>query len=225
MTAPASSSDPAAPPAAAAPRSRRKRVKRGVRKVSLFTLAFFVMLGVAAASMVRFTGSRREAVVEDVIARVKTPRAVVPAGLVVPVQGIAPRAIADTWGQSRAGGARAHQGTDIMAPGGTPVLAATDGVVEKLFDSGAGGRTLYVRSGDRRWTYYYAHLAGYASGMREGLPVKAGQTVGFVGDTGNAGAGNYHLHFGVSRMGFGDRWWQGEPVNPYPLLVGAGGRR
>jgi murein DD-endopeptidase MepM/ murein hydrolase activator NlpD len=191
------------------------------RKVGLFTLAFVVMLVVAAASMVRFTGSRREAVVQDVIARAQAPREVAPNGLVVPVSGVPASQIADTWGQSRAGGARAHQGTDIMAPGGTPVLAATAGTVEKLFDSSAGGRTLYVRSADRRWTYYYAHLAGYAPGVREGQRVAAGQPIGFVGDTGNAGTGNYHLHFGVSRMGLGDRWWQGEPVNPYPLLVGA----
>lgn len=212
----------------AAPRlkgRKRARAKRGVRRVMLFTLAFFVMLGVAAASMVRFTGSKREAVVEDVIARVKAPIPKPPAGLVVPVAGVTRRALADTWGQSRAGGARAHQGVDIMAPGGTPVLSVAAGEVEKLFDSGAGGRTLYVRSGDRRWTYYYAHLAGYAPGIREGVKVRGGQVIAYVGDTGNAGTGNYHLHFGASRMGFGDRWWQGEPVNPFPLLVGGDARR
>lgn len=191
----------------------------------LFTLAFFVMLGVAAASMVRFTGSKREAVVEDVIARVKAPVAKIPDGLVVPVSGVSRRAITDTWGQSRAGGARTHQGTDIMAAGGTPVVSVADGEVEKLFDSAAGGRTMYVRSNDRRWTYYYAHLATYAPGIREGAKVRAGQSIAYVGDTGNAGPGNYHLHFGVSRMGFGDRWWQGRPVNPYPLLVDGGARR
>ena len=204
---------------------RRARAKRGVRRVMLFTLAFFVMLAIAAASMVRFTGSKREAVVEDVIARVKAPVAKPPAGLVVPVQGVPVRAITNTWGQSRAGGARAHQGTDIMAPGGTPVLSVVDGEVEKLFDSEAGGRTMYVRSDDRRWSYYYAHLASYAPGIGEGAKVRAGQVIAYVGDTGNAGPGNYHLHFGVSRMGFGDRWWQGEPVNPYPLLVGGDARR
>ncbi|MES2337451.1 MAG: M23 family metallopeptidase [Pseudomonadota bacterium] len=206
-------------------RLRSKRTGRGLRKFGLFTVAFFVMLGVAAASMIRFTGSRREAVVEDVIARARSPRAVTPDGIVIPVRGVAPQRIVDTWGQSRAGGARAHQGTDIMAPGGAPVLAATAGTVEKLFDSGAGGHTLYIRSPDRRWSYYYAHLAAYAPGIAEGARVAAGQHIAFVGDTGNAGPGNYHLHFGVSRMGLGDRWWQGEPVNPYPLLVGGNLRR
>jgi len=208
-----------------APLGRRARARRGVRRVGLYLLAFVLMLLIAAASMVRFTGSRREAVVQDVVARARAPRAVTPSGLVIPVAGVTAGQVTDTWGQSRAGGQRAHQGTDIMAPGGTPVLAATSGTVEKLFDSAAGGRTIYVRSPDRRWIYYYAHLAGYASGLHEGQGVRAGQAIGFVGDTGNAGAGNMHLHFGMSRMRLGERWWQGEPVNPYPLLAGSQGAR
>lgn len=142
-----------------------------------------------------------------------------PPHLQIPVQGIAPAAIHDTWGQSRANGQRAHQGTDIMAASGTAVLAAAPGTVEKLFFShGGGGITLYVRSPDRLWSYYYAHLSGYAPGMAEGLAVKTGDPLGYVGDTGNAGTGNFHLHFGVSRMRPEERWYQGEPVNPYPLL-------
>ncbi|PAX09309.1 M23 family metallopeptidase [Sphingomonas lenta] len=143
----------------------------------------------------------------------------------VPVQGVARGTLLDTWGQSRAGGARTHEAIDIMAPGGTPVLAAAPGTVEKLFNSRAGGITLYVRSPDRRTSYYYAHLRGYAPGMREGLTVRRGQLLGFVGDTGNSGAGNNHLHFGVSRMADGDRWYGGEPVNPYPLLAEPKDRR
>lgn len=141
--------------------------------------------------------------------------------LTVPVQGIQRSAIRDTWGESRANGARTHQATDIMAPGGTPVIAAAAGTVEKLYYSnGGGGITLYVRSPDRAWTYYYAHLQGYAPGLHEGQLVLEGELIGFVGDTGNAGTGNFHLHFGMSRMKPGERWWQGEPVNPYPLLAG-----
>jgi murein DD-endopeptidase MepM/ murein hydrolase activator NlpD len=141
--------------------------------------------------------------------------------LTVPVQGVARSKIVDTWGQSRANGARVHQATDIMAPGGTPVIAAAPGTVEKLFYSnGGGGITLYVRSPDRKWSYYYAHLQDYAPGLHEGQVVAEGELIGFVGDTGNAGTGNFHLHFGMSRMGPADRWWQGEPVNPYPLLAG-----
>lgn len=144
--------------------------------------------------------------------------------LMVPVQGIERKKIADTWGQSRANGARTHQGTDIMAPGGTPVIAAAPGTVEKLFySSGGGGITLYERSPDRLWQYYYAHLQGYAPGIHEGQIVHAGELLGFVGDTGNAGTGNFHLHFGIARMVPADGWWKGLPVNPYPLLAGAPG--
>ncbi|SFN75843.1 M23 family metallopeptidase [Sphingomonas sp. OK281] len=140
--------------------------------------------------------------------------------LAVPVAGVPRKAIADSWNDARGGGLRGHHGTDIMAASGTPVVAAAPGRIEKLFQSGLGGITLYVRSPDRRWTYYYAHLAGYAAGIREGMAVKAGDTLGYVGDTGDAGAGNYHLHFGLTKMQPGDRWWQGENVNPYPLLAG-----
>lgn len=140
--------------------------------------------------------------------------------LTVPVEGLARSQIRDTWGQARANG-RTHQASDIMAPGGTPVVAAAPGTVEKLFFSnGGGGITLYVRSPDKAWTYYYAHLQDYAPGLHEGQSLSAGQLIGFVGDTGNAGTGNFHLHFAMSRMKPGERWWQGEPVNPYPLLAG-----
>lgn len=146
--------------------------------------------------------------------------------LTVPVAGVPRTAIRDTWGESRGGGLRAHQASDIMAPGGTAVIAAAPGTVEKLFYSnGGGGITLYIRSTDRRWSYYYAHLQGYAPGIHEGQIVAAGELIGFVGDTGNAGTGNFHLHFGMSRMTPEERWYQGEAVNPYRLLAGSAARR
>lgn len=150
----------------------------------------------------------------------ESPVPVAGGALVVPVKGVARAALTSNWGDAREGGARHHTGLDIMAPGGTPALAATNGRIERLWASTAGGNTIYLRSTDRRWTYYYAHLAGYAPGLREGQAVRAGEAIGFVGDTGNAGAGNTHLHFGVTRMRLEERWWQGEPVNPYPLLAG-----
>lgn len=146
--------------------------------------------------------------------------------LTVPVAGISRSTIMSTWGDSRGGGTRAHRGHDIMAPRGTPVVAAADGVIEKLFESGGGGgTTLYVRSLDQRWSYYYAHLAGYAPGIREGFAVRAGDTLGYVGDTGNAGPGNYHLHFGMSLMQPGDDWHEGRAVDPTPLLAGTAAAR
>ena len=139
--------------------------------------------------------------------------------LLVPVAGVARRALYDSWGDPRENGKRQHHGTDIPAPAGTPVIAAAAGTIEKLFQSANGGTTLYVLSTDGHWLYYYAHLAAYAPGAREGLKVRAGDPLGFVGDTGDAGAGNYHLHLGLSRMRPGDHWWQGEDVNPYPFLA------
>lgn len=142
--------------------------------------------------------------------------------LTVPVAGVARTAIASSWGDPRGGGTRLHRGNDIMAPRGAPVLAAADGVVEKVFwSTGGGGNTLYVRSPDGRWSYYYAHLAAYAPGIAEGVRVRAGQPIAAVGDTGNAGPGNTHLHFGLSAMTPGDRWWQGRAVDPTPLLTGS----
>lgn len=144
-----------------------------------------------------------------------------PAGLAIPVQGIKLEQLTDTFTQARAGGARVHDAIDIMAPEGTPVLAAADGRVEKLFYSdGGGGMTVYVRSPDTRWTYYYAHLQSYAPGLAEGQQLKRGQLIGRVGHTGNASAEGPHLHFAINRMQPDEKWYQGSPINPYPLLAG-----
>ena len=144
-----------------------------------------------------------------------------PAGLAIPVAGVNAKQLTDTFTQARAGGARVHDAIDIMADEGTPVIAATDGTVEKLFFSdGGGGITAYIRSPDQRWSYYYAHLQGYAPGLAEGQKVKRGQVIGRVGHTGNADAAGPHLHFAINQMRAGEKWHQGSPINPYPLLAG-----
>lgn len=143
-----------------------------------------------------------------------------PAGLAVPVAGLKVTALTDTFTQARAGGARVHDAIDIMAPAGTAVVAAAPGVLEKLFFSkGGGGITAYVRSEDRRWIYYYAHLQGYAAGLAEGQLIQRGQVIGFVGSTGNASNRGPHLHFAIHKMDPGEKWYQGSAVNPYPLLA------
>lgn len=192
-----------------------------------FFIGLVVVAGAAFLSMTSFGGSaHRPRWVGTTIRRWLPPReGETPGLLAVPVAGYPRAAIQDNWGDARGGGTRAHHGTDIIAPGGAPVVAAGPGTIEKLFQSRLGGITLYVRSADRRWTYYYAHLAGYAPGVHEGQPVRAGDRLGFVGDTGDAGPGNYHLHFGLERLAPEQRWWQGEEVNPYPLLAGAPSRR
>lgn len=136
----------------------------------------------------------------------------------VPVQGITAAQLVDSWHDAREGGTRAHEGLDIPAPAGTPVLAAMAGKVEKLFESVRGGTTLYIRSHDGGTMCYYAHLQRYADGLLEGQAVEQGQPIAFVGDTGDAGAGNTHLHFAFNRVSSTDKWYQGTPYDPFPAL-------
>lgn len=101
---------------------------------------------------------------------------------------------------------------------GTPVLAASDGVVMKLFQSDLGGTTLYQLAPDQRTIYYYARLDRYVAGLAEGRALRRGEVIGYVGDTGVAVPGNYHLHFEVSTTLDPAQYWGGVPQNPYPLL-------
>jgi murein DD-endopeptidase MepM/ murein hydrolase activator NlpD len=149
-----------------------------------------------------------------------------PAGLALPVVGVKPKELVDTFTQARAGGARVHDAIDIMAPVGRPVISVAPGRVEKIFFSkGGGGNSVYVRSDDGRWIYYYAHLSAYAPGLFEGQRLLRGAPVGFVGYSGNANPAGPHLHFAINRMSPGEKWYQGQPINPYPLLAGTQARR
>jgi peptidoglycan LD-endopeptidase LytH len=145
-----------------------------------------------------------------------------PAGrYLIPVAGIRPEQLTDTFTQARGGGTRVHDAIDIMAPRGTPVIAAVDGTVEKLFTSKPGGLTVYVRSPDRRLITYYAHLDAYVAGLREGQELRAGQQIGTVGATGNADPGAPHLHFAIMQTTPDAAWWEpATAINPYPLLTG-----
>ena len=147
-----------------------------------------------------------------------------PTGLALPVPGVKREALTDTFTAARANG-RVHDAIDIMAPRGTPVVAAAPGRLEKLFFShGGGGITAYIRSPDGAWLYYYAHLDGYAPGLHESQAMKQGDLVGRVGSTGDANPAAPHLHFAIYRMAPGQKWWQGSAINPYPLLAGAKAR-
>lgn len=183
-------------------------------------LGMFVLAGGLIALLVDFGGtsvSPGRSFTDTPVGLAEPP----PVGqLVLPVRGVGWSSIRDSFGEERAGGERRHTGVDIMAPAGAPVVAAAGGTVEKLFYSnGGGGVTAYVRSPDRRLSYYYAHLAAYAPTLREGEAIRAGDPIGTVGDTGNAGAGNFHLHFGIERLEPGDPWHKGRAINPYPLLA------
>ena len=135
----------------------------------------------------------------------------------LPVQGANPGQILDTFAEGR--GNHRHEATDIMAPRGTPVLAVDDGKVAKLFLSRAGGITIYQFDPSETWCYYYAHLDRYAAGLVEDGPVHRGQVIGYVGSTGDASAEAPHLHFAIFRLGPEKHWWQGTPINPYPILM------
>lgn len=139
--------------------------------------------------------------------------------LIVPVAGVAPQSLIDTFSQAREEGARRHDAIDIPAREGTPVVAAAAGRVEKLFRSDSGGNTIYVRSRDGRVMFYYAHLQGYAPGLAEGQVVRPGDALGAVGWTGNANVSAPHLHFAMWEIGPEARWWEvTAAMNPYPLL-------
>jgi len=137
--------------------------------------------------------------------------------LIIPVAGVKPDQLLDTFTDARSEG-RVHDAIDIPAPAGTPVLAAADGEIVKLFPSERGGTTIYQLSSDRKLVFYYAHLQRYADGLVVGKLVKQGDVIAYVGDTGNAGTGNFHLHFSISIVADPKRYWEGTNINPYPLL-------
>lgn len=135
----------------------------------------------------------------------------------IPVVGVTSKMLRDTFGEQR--GAKPHEALDIAAPRGTRVVAVDTGRVAKLFNSIAGGLTIYQFDRDERFAYYYAHLDAYAEGLREGATVKRGDLLGYVGSTGNAAAEAPHLHFTIYRLPAGKQWWRGVAINPFPLLT------
>jgi len=116
-------------------------------------------------------------------------------------------------------GNRAHEAVDILAPRDTPIHAVEDGTIEKLFTSKAGGLTIYQFEPGGRFCYYYAHLAGYASGLHDGQHVAGGEIIGYVGTSGNAPANTPHLHFAIFELGRDKRWWEGKPIDPYRVFA------
>ncbi len=136
--------------------------------------------------------------------------------LAIPVEGVATTALRDTFDEGRPG--HRHEAIDIVAPRGSRVVAADDGTLVKLFTSVPGGLTIYQFDPDARFAYYYAHLDRYADGLREGMRLKRGDVIGYVGTSGNAPADAPHLHFAVFRLGPERQWWKGEAVNPLSAL-------
>jgi peptidoglycan LD-endopeptidase LytH len=141
--------------------------------------------------------------------------------LIIPVAGVEPERLRNDFNATRGGGRR-HNAIDILAPYGTPVIAADDGYILRLSRNRAGGIVVYATDPEERVVYYYAHLAGYHEGLGAGKKIAKGDTLGYVGTSGNAPEDTPHLHFQIMRMRGGGRYWNGEPLNPYPLLVNAG---
>lgn len=139
--------------------------------------------------------------------------------LLVPVVGIDAARIPDSFSAAR--GARTHNALDITAPRGTPVVSADDGTVLRISENRAGGLTVYTTDPDGRLVYYYAHMDRYADGISAGQPIARGDTIGFVGTTGNAPRDIPHLHFQMMLMHPEGRYWSGTPVNPLPFLLDA----
>jgi len=136
-----------------------------------------------------------------------------------PIRGLALADLRDTFEEVHNG--HRHEAIDILEPRGTPVHAVVSGTIRKLFFSKPGGDTIYEFDEMGVYCYYYAHLDGYAKGLREGMRVERGDVIGFVGSTGDADARAPHLHFEIHELGPEKRWWQGKAVNPYPVLVDA----
>ena len=138
--------------------------------------------------------------------------------LEMPLAAIKRSDIIDTFNVGRPGGKR-HEATDIMAPRDTPVHAVEDGTIRKLFLSKAGGNTIYEFDPEAVYCFYYAHLDHYADGIRQGMEVRKGDIIGYVGSTGDASPNAPHLHFAIVKLGPEKNWWQGTPINPYPILI------
>jgi murein DD-endopeptidase MepM/ murein hydrolase activator NlpD len=148
-------------------------------------------------------------------------------GLTVPVRGAVLSRIPDTYDAPRDGGRR-HEAVDILAPRGTPVLAADDGVILRVGTNQLGGNVIWAADVARHIAYYYAHLERYARGVREGQDVRRGDVIGYVGTTGNAPPDTPHLHFQVIRIVDERHYSSGPPLNPLPYFLAPGmtpGRR
>jgi murein DD-endopeptidase MepM/ murein hydrolase activator NlpD len=193
---------------------------KSVALSAILTSAFWLGLGAWLYDR-HLGGGSAAAVASPALPRpAAAPAASVAGTLIIPVAGIKPDELSDTFSQARADGTRRHDAIDIMAARGARVIAAAPGKVEKLFRSEAGGNTVYVRSPDGTRLFYYAHLDTYAPSLAEGRVLRQGDPIGTVGSTGNAAPDGPHLHFAIMATTPAQKWWNDAPaLNPYPLLV------
>ncbi|MFL5616914.1 MAG: M23 family metallopeptidase [Gemmatimonadaceae bacterium] len=197
------------------------------RRVLPFTLALLSaacsrqVLSTAPAPAPRSAtsrGSRVSVPTREPLSSSETVNYILGRGLLVPVAGVAVSQLSDTFDEGREGG-RVHRALDILAPRGTPVLAADDGRLLRVRPNALGGNTVYATDPQGRVVYYYAHLDAYQPGLVEGATIARGDVLGTVGTTGNAPKDTPHLHFQVMRMPPDGRYWDGDAINPYPLFL------
>ena len=179
--------------------------KKLIRPTLLFVSLIVILInGVAICAGITLVANKVLFVVHIARLYAKSPDQ----KLEMPVQGVTKSQVADTWHVPREGD-RLHEGQDIFAKRGTPVLSATDGYVVRIGENQLGGQTVSVLGAGGR-IYYYAHLDSYAPNIATGDHVTTQTVLGYVGNTGNAAGGPTHLHFGVyAREG---------ALNPLPLL-------
>jgi peptidoglycan LD-endopeptidase LytH len=135
----------------------------------------------------------------------------------MPIDGVSVDAMKGGFYETR-GSSRPHEAVDLLAPRNTPVHAVEDGTIAKLFNSKAGGITIYETDPTGRLVYYYAHLERYADGLHEGQHISQGDVIGYVGTSGNAPKNTPHLHLAVFETGGDKRWWKGTALDPYPIF-------
>jgi murein DD-endopeptidase MepM/ murein hydrolase activator NlpD len=140
--------------------------------------------------------------------------------LLVPVAGADMSKVADSFDDGRSGD-RTHHAIDILAPRGTPILAADDGKILRMSSNNLGGITMYTVDPANRLVYYYAHMDHYNDAMSPGRTIVKGDTLGFVGTTGDAPKDTPHLHFQVMAWPADGKYWNGVPIDPYQALGGA----
>jgi murein DD-endopeptidase MepM/ murein hydrolase activator NlpD len=190
------------------------------KSYALLSLAALLAMLSLTAAVARAPSSAKQAAAKvERVANVEVSQTLEDRKLAMPVKGVQPGAIRDNFEEGR--GKRKHEAIDIFAPRGTPVVAVDDGRIAKLFTSVAGGLTVYQFDPSERFIYYYAHLDGYADELKEGIPVKRGELIGYVGTSGNAPKATPHLHFTIFRATPDKKWWKGEAINPYPFLARA----
>ena len=202
-------------------------MRRSLRlSVLLFTSAcsrqlYSAPVPVSAAAAVPLTTAPNTGAAAPPMANVsseETVNYILARGMMIPVAGVAVNQLHDSFDEGR-DVSRVHRSLDIMAPRGTPVLSADGGRVLRLSASALGGNSIYATDPLGRVVYYYAHLDAYQPGLAQGATVARGDTLGFVGTTGNAQKDAPHLHFQIMRMPSDGKYWDGDAINPYPLFL------